>query len=263
MDELLIEDKKYVSSKRAAKMTGYAKDYVGQLCREGRVPARLVGRGWYVLESAIQDHRFGDPVATQEAPKKATESSPSYESPRYESSDVEALPSVNRLREKEPVKPVEDTNTATQHLQDTWQAWFDRFDHAAPVAPAPVEEVTEEIVDTTVPVSILVEKEPEPVPIRAIYHAPYQPQAREIAPPQREEDQEEEKEEDTYEVKRYEPAEGRTGKTTTMRAIQMSGVLLALVMCIAAALGSGYFDTYISSNNKGIGLFAGVSFYNR
>ena len=59
MDEILIEEKKYVSSKRAAKMTGYAKDYIGQLCREGRVPARLVGRSWYVLETAIQDHRFG------------------------------------------------------------------------------------------------------------------------------------------------------------------------------------------------------------
>ncbi|MHB1163603.1 MAG: hypothetical protein ACYCZZ_03760, partial [Minisyncoccota bacterium] len=59
MDELLIEGKKYISSKQAAKITGYAKDYIGQLCREGRVSARLVGRSWYVLEAAIQDHRFG------------------------------------------------------------------------------------------------------------------------------------------------------------------------------------------------------------
>lgn len=37
MDELIIGEKTYLSSKRAAKITGYAKDYVGQLCREGRV----------------------------------------------------------------------------------------------------------------------------------------------------------------------------------------------------------------------------------
>ena len=50
--------RQYVSSKRAAKITGYAKDYVGQLCREGRVSARLVGRNWYVLESSIREAPF-------------------------------------------------------------------------------------------------------------------------------------------------------------------------------------------------------------
>ncbi len=59
MDELTLDGKKYLSSKGAAKITGYAKDYVGQLCREGRVTARLVGRSWYVLEDSIRAHRFG------------------------------------------------------------------------------------------------------------------------------------------------------------------------------------------------------------
>ena len=73
MDELVIGDKKYVSSKQAAKVTGYAKDYIGQLCREGRVPARLVGRSWYVLESAIHDHRFGDQKTPREQEASAAE----------------------------------------------------------------------------------------------------------------------------------------------------------------------------------------------
>lgn len=59
MDELVIGEKRYVSTKRAAEITGYAKDYVGQLCREGYVEAKMVGRSWYVLESAIREHRFG------------------------------------------------------------------------------------------------------------------------------------------------------------------------------------------------------------
>jgi len=101
MDELLIEDKKYVSSKRAAQMTGYAKDYVGQLCREGRVAARLVGRSWYVLESAIKDHRFGEVsvedtkiisdesgVAAPPAPEK---SKWKWEVPRYVQAEEETL----------------------------------------------------------------------------------------------------------------------------------------------------------------------------
>ncbi len=59
MDELILDDKKYLSSKRAAKVTGYAKDYVGQLCREGRVEARLVGRNWYLPEPAGQPRPRG------------------------------------------------------------------------------------------------------------------------------------------------------------------------------------------------------------
>ena len=59
MDSLEFDGQVYVSTKRAAEITGYAKDYVGQLCREGRVTARLVGRSWYVSESSIKEHRFG------------------------------------------------------------------------------------------------------------------------------------------------------------------------------------------------------------
>ncbi len=121
MEELLIEEKKYVSSKQAAKLTGYAKDYIGQLCREGRVPARLVGRSWYVLESAIQDHRFGPQVVeqknstSQETAPTAWDPRQTWESPRYESSPrIELLPSLNRLEKKaeplqmSPVSPLED-----------------------------------------------------------------------------------------------------------------------------------------------------------
>ena len=107
MDEILIDEKRYVSSKQAAKVTGYAKDYIGQLCREGRVPARLVGRSWYVLESAIQDHRFGtqdsEGVSTIET-KETAQKMPTktWEFPRYEATHDEVLPSVNRLRDVEP-----------------------------------------------------------------------------------------------------------------------------------------------------------------
>ncbi len=56
MDELDIKGKKYISSKRAAEITGYAKDYVGQLARSGKIAATRFGRAWYVEESAILAH---------------------------------------------------------------------------------------------------------------------------------------------------------------------------------------------------------------
>lgn len=53
MDELEIKGKKYISSRRAAELTGYAKDYIGQLARAGKVPGTRVGRSWYVDEESL------------------------------------------------------------------------------------------------------------------------------------------------------------------------------------------------------------------
>lgn len=58
MDELQIKGKTYISSKRAHITTGYAKDYIGQLARAGKIPATRVGRAWYVDESALKAYGF-------------------------------------------------------------------------------------------------------------------------------------------------------------------------------------------------------------
>jgi len=56
VNELLIKGKKYISSKRASELTGYAKDYIGQLVRMGKLPAQRVGRSWYVEEGSLLIH---------------------------------------------------------------------------------------------------------------------------------------------------------------------------------------------------------------
>lgn len=60
MDSVDIQGKKYISSKRAAKLTGYTQDYVGQLARGEKVPATRVGRSWYVSEEDILSHAGKD-----------------------------------------------------------------------------------------------------------------------------------------------------------------------------------------------------------
>ncbi len=64
MDELEIQGKKYISSKRAAQLTGYAKDYVGQLARSGKIPGMRMGRAWFVEEAALLGHRSSDTSET-------------------------------------------------------------------------------------------------------------------------------------------------------------------------------------------------------
>lgn len=69
MDELVISGKKYISSKRASEITGYAKDYIGQLARGGKVPATRIGRAWYVDEVALALHgstESGRPIEAEE-----------------------------------------------------------------------------------------------------------------------------------------------------------------------------------------------------
>lgn len=238
MDEILIEEKKYISSKQAAKITGYAKDYIGQLCREGRVPARLVGRSWYVLETAIQDHRFGDSDA--ELKKEAINvehSEPirsTWESPRYEALSEEVLPSVNRLREAESTE-------GTTLLEESWREWFDRFDAATMPSDMP-EEATD--IAATEAIEAIEAIEPEEVVEEA-----------EVAVAINTEPQE-----------HYQPREPLTtrkkqGKGASVM-IQFIGVLGAVAIAAVAVMGSGYLDEYMTSNSRA-SMVAGVSFYNK
>ena len=58
MEESLIHNgKKFISSRQAASRTGYATDYIGQLCRAKKVESVLIGRTWYVDENSILKHK--------------------------------------------------------------------------------------------------------------------------------------------------------------------------------------------------------------
>lgn len=121
MDEITIGDKTYISSKQAAKITGYAKDYVGQLCREGRVEARLVGRNWYVLDSAIREHRFGkeEPEPIAKEPEAPFDRVATWQKPQYEAEVPVLVPDFAQ-------KPTETVGSpAIADMQSAWREWFE------------------------------------------------------------------------------------------------------------------------------------------
>ena len=74
MDELIFAGNKYISSKRASKLTGYTADYIGQICRADKIECRLVGRNWYINEREIERNKksfkkeqtigYGEPSGT-------------------------------------------------------------------------------------------------------------------------------------------------------------------------------------------------------
>jgi len=57
-DEIVLEGNTYVSSKRAAEMSSYAQDYIGQLARKGLIEARRVGGLWYVVMSSLENYKI-------------------------------------------------------------------------------------------------------------------------------------------------------------------------------------------------------------
>ncbi|HYF29058.1 MAG TPA: hypothetical protein VEA36_01675 [Candidatus Paceibacterota bacterium] len=146
MDELTIGDKIYISSKQAAKITGYAKDYVGQLCREGRVDAKLVGRNWYVLESSIREHRFGKETLADVPQASHVEEriSPvsAWEAPRY--APMEDEPAIPPLEAIKPAPAVEDSAEAVALMQDAWKEWFASREQMQAEQEAVIEEATPE-----------------------------------------------------------------------------------------------------------------------
>ncbi len=54
---LSFDGRGYISASRAAKLTGYSPDYIGQLSRAGTILSRQVGNRWYVERTSITKHK--------------------------------------------------------------------------------------------------------------------------------------------------------------------------------------------------------------
>jgi hypothetical protein len=69
MDELVLDGKAYVGSKRAAQECGYAQDYVGQLARKGFIDAKRVSGQWYVHLDSLRAYKEKAETFKPEPPK--------------------------------------------------------------------------------------------------------------------------------------------------------------------------------------------------
>ena len=180
MDELTLNGEKYISSKRAAKITGYTKDYVGQLCREGKIIAQLVGRNWYVSEASIHKHRFEleDQSSQAQTTLKRVAYSTSavhhvlHDSVRYSHDDANIIPLQKKeqaevqaqkietpkevLQEVQLQKEPDIKSNALSTMQNTWQELFTTATHVLKSNEQPEEH--EDIVNSqdtfTQPISV-------------------------------------------------------------------------------------------------------------
>lgn len=145
MNEITIGDKIYISSKRAAEVTGYAKDYVGQLCREGHVDAKMVGRSWYVYEPSIRAHRFGE-VESHQSDKAHNDNSESpsgvaWNAPTYTAEEPQTIPEIHNSVASEGAAQANETLT---DMQEAWKEWFDQKKKTLEVPELESPEVMDE-----------------------------------------------------------------------------------------------------------------------
>ena len=55
-EQLIINGKVFLSTRRGAEIAGYSADYVGQLCRSGKIECRRIRRVWFVEKDSILRH---------------------------------------------------------------------------------------------------------------------------------------------------------------------------------------------------------------
>jgi hypothetical protein len=53
----ILRENKYISAILASQKVGYSGDYIGQLCRLGKIPGELRGRTWYVDLNSLINHK--------------------------------------------------------------------------------------------------------------------------------------------------------------------------------------------------------------
>ena len=74
MDEVEFDNKKYISSKRASKITGYSNDYIGQLVRSGDIEGRKIGKTWFIEAKSLLKYQY-DKQVVKSGNKNTTTSS--------------------------------------------------------------------------------------------------------------------------------------------------------------------------------------------
>lgn len=137
MKEITLNGRTYLSTKRAAEITGYTTDYVGQLARKGTVAAEQVGRNWYVAEDEIKKHKFGAYAGSVREEKEVD--APALEILVEEAEEKIEVPAVEE-KEEVPVASVveeesvevtreEESTTAdpaatVAAMQEAWDEWY-------------------------------------------------------------------------------------------------------------------------------------------
>ncbi len=96
MDTLEYNGVIFTKATVLAKRLGYTTDYIGQLCRAGKVEARLVGRAWFVREDALLNHKADRYKSVRPAEILLKHNADSYSDNVQVSEKVQVYPRISK-----------------------------------------------------------------------------------------------------------------------------------------------------------------------
>jgi len=96
VQKISFGNKEYVKASEIAKRFRYTQDYVGQLCRNKKVDARLVGRTWYVEADSVAEYRKTKHSTQKSTATKVAPNTKSKRNPNPKS--VAAVPRSKTLK---------------------------------------------------------------------------------------------------------------------------------------------------------------------
>lgn len=108
---LFLEGKKFISSKEASALSGYSRDYIGQLVRDNRLEAKMVGRLWYVSSDSLEKHIVKQRPTAQKIVDKASPVLQNQKkdfviSKKYESEKSVPIPKLEKKAEEYKVEVI-------------------------------------------------------------------------------------------------------------------------------------------------------------
>src|SRR3954464_12170678 len=68
-----MNGKKMISARKAAERIGCASDYIGKLCREGRLQGELVDRAWFVESESVTAYKRERDIEKADRAKQLSE----------------------------------------------------------------------------------------------------------------------------------------------------------------------------------------------
>ena len=116
-----FDGKDYISASRAAKITGYSQDYVGQLARSEKIPSRQIGNRWYVDRMAISEHkRYNDSLlGAVQAESVGVMRPDTSESAKFDAGTIQAQePHFNYIPENVPIMPIPEEIAESQRGEE-------------------------------------------------------------------------------------------------------------------------------------------------
>lgn len=157
MEVLVLDGKSYVKASKAARDLGYATDYVGQLCRGGKVDAHLIGRTWYVNKDELSTHRTEKKrmsrVKAREYAKRSIEDYKQKSTNisknidiRYENDTEALLPETKKLRVTS--EPIRKEFAYEDRVDGDEMEVFNKGEQVVMSGSIEVEDVTDGPVDT-------------------------------------------------------------------------------------------------------------------